>query len=170
MDVKYNVVSRLLNNESPVDIATALEVPYTKVLRIKREYEQAVANDTLHAFINMDQVFMDQLTAQMIDNCPIDLQDSAVDAVVKIKEAKTILDALSEDMVITAKALTTRIKSMSATIEHVSELEGLASALANLNKAFFQDSRTQVNVQNNYGGESPAAAYGAFLSDKPTNN
>jgi len=170
VEIKYNVVSRLINNQSVDEIANELEIPKTTVMRMRREFEKARANDQLHEFIDMDKVLLDQLTEQMIDNSPLHLQDDVIEHVAEIKQAKTLLDALSEDMVITAKALTTRIKSMSSTIEHVSELEGLANALANLNKSFFQDQRTQVNVQNNFGGESPAASYGAFLSDKPSNN
>lgn len=165
METKYQVVSSLVNGLEPRSIALELDVPYTKVLRIKREYEQAIANDALASFIDMDKVVMDQLLEGAAAQAPVELKDAVKDAVTQIKGAKTILDALNDDMVITAKQLTTRIKSMSATIEHVSELEGLVSALTSLNDSFFKDSRTQVNIQNNMGGESPAAAYGEFLSD-----
>lgn len=165
METKYQVVSSLVNGLEPKAIALELDVPYTKVLRIKREYEQAVANDELASFIDMDKVVMGQLLDGITEQAPVELQEAVDGAVTQIKEAKTILDALNDDMVVTAKQLTTRIKSMSATIEHVSELEGLVSALATLNDSFFKDSRTQVNIQNNMGGESPAAAYGEFLSD-----
>ena len=39
---KYEVVSRILNKMEPKDISAELDMSYGKVLRIKREYEDAV--------------------------------------------------------------------------------------------------------------------------------
>ncbi len=166
MQTKYDVVSKLINGVAPKDISTELEVPYTKVLRIKREYEDALANNTVSAFIDMDKVMMDDLMDKAVASVPAELQDEANEAVANIKAAKTALDMLSDDMLITAKTITTRIKSMVPNVEHISELEGLTSALCDLQTAFFNSNKTQVNVQNNYGDAgSTQSAYGEYLND-----
>ena len=164
--VKYNVVSKLINGVTPKEISLELEVPYTKVLRIKREYEAAVDSNTVSAFIDMDKVMMDDLLAKAADEVPAELQAEAKEVVAGLKATKTALDALSDDMLITAKTITTRIKSLVASVEHVSELEGLTSSLCDLQNAFFNSNKTQVNVQNNYGDAgSTQSTYGEYLSD-----
>ena len=168
---KFQIVSKLSIGADPREIATELEVPYTKVLRIKKQFEQARANNDFEGFIDMDEVLLQQLLDQAEANVPVELADAAADASKNIKQAKSTLDALSEDLVLTAKSLTNHIKVAANNIDHASELEVLTGALCALQNAFFNSNKTQVNVQNNYGDAgSPASTYGEFLSDKPTNH
>lgn len=169
METKYQVVSRLIQNVPPKDISLELEIPYSKVLRIKSEFCKAKENDKLDTFIDMDKVLMDQLLDQAKEDVPQELMVAAEEAVKEIKKAKSTLDMLSDDMVITAKAITTQIKSSLSNVQHVSEVESLTTSLCALQNAFFNSNKTQVNVQNNYG-DAGNSAYGAFLSDKPTDN
>lgn len=168
---KYQIVSKLSLGEDPKSIALEFDIPYTKVLRVKKQFETARANNDFEGFIDMDEVLLQQLLAQAEANVPAELADAASAAAKGITKSKSLLDALSEDMVITAKALTNHIKVAANNVDHVSELESLVSALCALQNAFFNSNKTQVNVQNNYGNAgSPAKTYGEFLSDKPANN
>lgn len=168
---KYQIVSKLSLGTDPKSIATEFDIPYTKVLRVKKQFETAKANNDFEGFIDMDEVMLKQLLEQAEANVPAELAEAASTAVSSITKAKTLLDALSEDMVITAKVITNHIKQHANNIDHVSELESLTSSLCALQNAFFNSNKTQVNVQNNYGDAgSPARSYGEFLSDKPSNN
>lgn len=165
---KFKIISKLINDEAPKDIANELEVPYTKVLRFKKEYEQSVIDGQVGELIDLDQVMRDELLNQVQEGMPSFVQEQAGEVVSEIKAKLTTLDALGEDLQVTAAAITKKIKSMAMSIDHVSELESLSTALCSLQNAFFNKNSTQVNVQNNYT-EDAKAAYGDFLSDKPAN-
>lgn len=168
---KYQIISKLSTGTEPREIATELDIPYTKVLRIRKEFEQAKANNELDKLVDMDAILLEQLLDAAEANVPAELADIAAEAATEIKQSKSTLDMLSEDLTLTAKALTNHIKTAANNIDHASELEVLTSALCSLQNAFFNSNKTQVNVQNNYGDAgSPANSYGALLSDKPANN
>ena len=173
-ETKYQIVSRIIKGMSNTEIALDLEIPTTKVMRIKREYNDAVASNAVDAYINMDTVLAEQLLATVVDGVPAELKGQATEAAATIKATKSLLEGLSDDMVLTAKRVTDRIKTELNSIEHVSELESLTDSLCKLQNAFFNQNKTQVNVQNNYGQEpgegSGSASYGAFLNDKPANH
>lgn len=164
--IKYEVISRILNKVEPKDISAELEISYNKVLRIKREHEAAVADGTVAQFINLENVVLDQALAKVEEDTPAELLPDVQDATTALRETKTAADKLSEEMLATAGHLNTRIRSLALSIEHVSELEGLTSALCQLQTAFFNSNTTQVNVQNNYGDAGATqSTYGEYLSD-----
>ncbi len=164
--IKYEVVSRILNKVEPKDISAELDMSYGKVLRIKREYEDAVKAGTVSAFIDIDAVVLDQALAVVAADTPEELLPEVDSAVNVLKQTKGATDKLSEELLLTAGHLNTRIRSLALSIEHVSELEGLTSALCALQVAFFNSNSTQVNVQNNYGDAGATnSTYGEFLGD-----
>lgn len=166
--LKYTCISRLLNSEPKGEIAKLLEIPYTTVLRYSKELKEAQANGTLESLIDMDQVMLDSLVDQQRSLAPAGLANEVSSSLDAVKGAKTILEALADDMQITAKTLTTKIKSLANGAENASEIDTLASALCDLQNAFFNKNTTQVNVQNNYDTGQPST-YGNFLDDKPNN-
>jgi len=150
----------------PKDISAEMEISYNKVLRLKREYEEAKQNNTVAEFIDVDNVVLDQALANVEANTPAELLPAVDGAIADIKKTKSATDKLSEEMLATASHLNTRIRFLALSIEHVSELEGLTSALCALQVAFFNSNTTQVNVQNNYGDAGATASeYGEFLGD-----
>lgn len=164
MDEKYLIISRLANDEKPKDIAEALDVSYGKVLRVRSEFNQAKEAGTIDELVNMDQVMLDKLLNQAASDVPAELSAAADDAVANVSKAKGVLDAFQGDLVVTATYVTTRIKSMASSVDHVAEIVDLSDALCKLQTAFFNSNKTQVNIQNNTGG---GASYGEFLSDQP---
>lgn len=168
MSEKYKIVSRLLNEEDAQSIANDLDVGYQKVLRLKRELKRAQEGNTMQEFMNLEEAMLDELMAIAKDNVPEAISEDAVEALQELKSTHSIMDALSQDMVCTAKFISGRIRVAAATTDHVSELEVLSEALCNLQVAFFNSNTTQVNVQNNYG-EQQGSAYGDLLDDKPKN-
>jgi hypothetical protein len=164
--IKYEVVSRVLNGIEPKCISAELDISYNKVLRIKREYELAKANNTTAEFIDISKVVLDKALDDVIENTPDDLLPAVNEAVSDIKATKFAIDKLSDNMIATAEQLNTRIRAMSLSIDHVSELEALTSALCSLQVAFFNSNKTQVNVQNNFGDAGATnSEYGEFLGD-----
>lgn len=163
---KYEIISRVLNGMEPKDISAELDMSYGKVLRIKREYETHKDNNEVAKFINMDAVVLDAALAQVEADTPVELLPDVQEATKELKQTKNATDKLQSELLATAAALNSRIKSLSLSIEHVSELEGLTSALCALQVAFFNSNSTQVNVQNNFGDAGATAAnYGEYLSD-----
>ena len=165
--VKYTIVSRLINGDPPRDIAAELDVSYSQVLKTKRDFEDAKLNNTIDQFVNMDEVMLNELVDAIQSKVPEELVARSRSALTNLQEAKTTLDTLKLDMETTALVLTSQIRTAALQFEGVGNLDTLATALIKLNDSFFNNKATQVNVQNNYGTESK---YGTFLSDKPTND
>jgi uncharacterized Ntn-hydrolase superfamily protein len=164
--LKYQIVSRLLNGETPKAISEEFDVPYTKVLRLQRELKEAQLNNTVQEFIDIDAAMMEELVDAVKASTPPGLAEAVDKSMAVLVATKSIMDVLSEDFIMTAKALSMRIRQSAANTEQVSELDVLSDALCKLQVAFFNKNQTQVNVQNNYGQEPQ---YGAFLDDKPAN-
>lgn len=162
---KYQIVSRLLNDEEPKGIAASLDVPIGKVLRLKRELKEAMDNDALASFIDMNEVMMKEVLETVRAKSPEALCNDVDNALANISTAKTMLDSLSTDLQVTARFLANRIKSMAGSSQAPHELEILTTALCELQNSFFNKNSTQVNVQNNYG-----VGYGDLLSDAPIDN
>lgn len=163
---KYQIVSRLLNDESPELIAADLDVSLNKVRRLKREFKKAQEENTVQEFINLDEAMLNELMDIAKEKVPEAIAEDAGEALTVLATQHNLLDALSTDLQTTAKFLSGRIKVAASTVQHASELEVLADALCKLQTAFFNSNTTQVNVQNNYG-EQQGSAYGDLLSDKP---
>ncbi len=117
-------------------------------------------------FMNLEDAMFDELMEIAKERAPEAIQGDAVEALTELKQTHSLADALSQDMLCTAKFLSGRIRVSAATTQHVSELDVLSDALCKLQTAFFNSNTTQVNVQNNYG-EQQGSAYGDLLSDKP---
>lgn len=165
--LKYKIVSLLLNDETPLQISKALDVSYNKVLRYQRELNKAQDNNTVQEFIDLDSAMMQELMDGVAAKAPAAIAGEVSESMGNLAKAKGIMDVLADDMATTAKMLTTRIKAAAANAEHVGDLDTLADALCKLQNAFFNKNQTQVNVQNNYGQEPQ---YGAFLNDKPADH
>ena len=166
MSEKYKIVSRLLNEDEPVAIAADLDVSVNKVRRLKRELSRAQADNKVQEFMNLEDAMFDELMEIANERAPDTIKDGVNEALMELKGVHSLMDALSQDMVCTAKFLSGRIRVAAATTQHVSELEILTEALCNMQTAFFNSNTTQVNVQNNYG-EQQGSTYGDLLDDKP---
>lgn len=155
---KYKVIALLQNQVIPKDIADETGVSYGAVLKLKREYEQAVMNNTLDQLINTDKLLLAKVGEEISSVVEAD------EAVTKLTKGLDGLERLSEDLQKTALNINTRVNSLILSIDHLSELEIAADILCKLQTSFLNKNLTQVNVQNNYGGDTPK--YTQFLSDK----
>ena len=160
--MKYKIISKLIDNQPMAEIATELDVPYTKVLRINKEFKEAKEANTLSSLVDIDTEMLDILMAQYQDSTPEGLQSLVSTAVEDLREAKTIIDSLSDDMQLAASSITTQIKNKAAHTVHVEDLLVLANALCAIQNAFFNKNSTQVNVLNDYSGSKQ---YSEFLGD-----
>ena len=162
MSAKYQVISRLINEEPLAEIASVLDLPYSTVVRYNKEYKDAVAAGTLATIVDMDSIMMESLAAQTVANVDADAVDAVVESLQSVVNTKTKLDALSEDFQSSAWVLSSRIKALGLAADNAVELSVLAESLCTLQNAFFNANSVAVNVQNNYG-----TPYGDYLSDDP---
>ena len=92
------------------------------------------------------------------------------------EEVKTLttgldgLENLSSELQRTALNINIRINSLVLSATDLSELSVAADTLCNLQSAFLNKNMTQVNVQNNFGGEAATPKYAQYLSDVPEAN
>lgn len=155
---KYEAIARIQRKEDAKDIADEVGISYGSVLKLRREFEQAIVNNTLEQLVDTDKL----LITEVGDRLAID--DEAVGELVdKIKG----LELLDEELQKTALIINTRVRSLLLSIEDMSELESATDILCKLQSTFLNKKLTQVNVQNNYGKESETPKYNQFLSDVP---
>lgn len=156
---KYNAMQMLANGKSATEIAKELDLSTSIVYRFKRELDEAKENGGIDTLIDLDRVVLGEVIESVKENHPT-LAESAE----QLSSGVLSAQRLSEEMHATARHLTTRVKFMAASADTSSELLILSEVLCNLQNAFFNNKTTQVNVQNNYGGQS---GYSEFLSDEP---
>ena len=165
MQTKYKIISKLINGEKSTAIAAELDVPYTKVLRYKREFEKAEREGTLAEIVDIDAVLLMKLMNDYKESTPEGLLPVVEEAIGELTAVKSTADALAQNMQIAAATTTDKIKVMVGQATTPGEIEILASALCALQNAFFNKNSTQVLVQNIQNDGQPS--YGSFLSDKP---
>lgn len=158
-EVYYSVLSRLDNGELASALAKEYDISQNTITRWKREYETHKLNGTLDKAYNMDKLILAKI-GEVIE-APDDLTKEGVRSFSK-KVAG--LEALDVDLQQTATVMNQRIRSLLMSVETPGELETYAKCLCMLRDAFFNKNVTQVNVQNNYGGQQ---GYSDFLGDKP---
>lgn len=167
--VKFRVISRLLNGDAAIDIdQDEEEVSYATILRYKRELKEAQDNDTVHELMNLDKAVLEELLGKVKEIAKDTPLKVSVDTILdKLPENISFLADLSEEFKLTAQTLNARIRLATAQVQHVSELETLTDALCKLQNAFFNRNSTQVNVQNNYDSTGNHR-YSNFTNDIPS--
>lgn len=162
--VKYKAIVRLHEGVEPKLIAEELEIPYSRVLKYKGELKEAEISGNLNSLLHMDEAAVELMANELVRDLPIELQPQAKAITDGLTNGIKGLDSLSGEFQRTAMHINNRIRTLSMSIEHVSELGELTKALCDLQNAFFNKQGVQVNIQNNTGGDS---SYGEFLSDTP---
>lgn len=153
---KYEIISRVQRKIQPKDIAEELDVAYSSVIRVRKQYEDAVIAGTVDKLLDIDKLMITELA----DKYPID-------EVNKLVKSVDGLEVLNVELQTSATQINQRVKSMLHSVEHASELAELTDIVCKLQNAFFNKNTTQVNVQNNTYGDSNDNPYNQFLSDAP---
>ena len=162
--VKYKAIVRLHEGAEPKLIAEDLDIPYSRVLKYRGELKAAEASGNLNALLHMDEAAVELMANELVRGLPPELQAQGRVLTNGVVEGVRGLDALSGEFQRTAMHINNRIRTLSMSIEHISELTDLTKALCELQNAFFNKQGVQVNIQNNNGGDT---SYGEFLSDAP---
>jgi len=162
--VKYKAIVRLHEGAEPKLIAEELDIPYSRVLKYRGELKEAEVSGNLNSLLHMDEAAVELMATELVRDLPEELQPAAKALTDGVTNGIKGLDSLSGEFQRTALHINNRIRTLSMSIEHVSELTDLTKALCELQNAFFNKQGVQVNIQNNNGGD---ASYGEFLSDSP---
>jgi len=163
--LKYKAIVRLHEGAEAKLIAEELEIPYSRVLKYRAELKDATLAGNINQLLQMDEAAVETMAAELVRDLPPELQPQAKAITDGVTNGVKGLDSLSGEFQRTAMHINNRIRTLSMSIEHVSELTDLTKALCELQNAFFNKQGVQVNIQNNNdGGDS---SYGAFLSDAP---
>ncbi len=157
-NTKYKIISLIESGHEAKDIADDLDVSYSAVLRIRKEFKEAKLNGDVAKLVDVDKLLIQQAADQLA------IPEHNVEEVTK---GLSGLEVLSNDLQATASALNNKIRTLVVQAEHPSELQVYADILCNLQTSFVNKNMTQVNVQNNFGGENQGSRYSQFLGDKP---
>lgn len=160
-EVFYTAIARLEAGVQPQTVAEQLDVSYATVLRWRREYEAARDANTLDQLLDLDKLILASAAANI--EAPLELKEKAVEEFGKKLDN---LALLRESTQACAMYLVQQIKSHASRVDHISELTELTDSLCAIQNAFFNQNKTQVNIQNNLGAPGQSK-YGTFLSDVP---
>lgn len=155
----YAAVSLMMQGLQPADIADRLQVSRSTVVSWYSKFKAHKEAGTIDQMVNLSELAIREAVTT--------LQMTEVDAIVAEAKAKVDgLTVLSTTIQSSATFMVNRITSLAASANGTDEIVALTEALCKLQNAFFNQNRTQVNVQNNFT-TNDARPYGAFLGDQP---
>jgi plasmid maintenance system antidote protein VapI len=159
-EVKYKVITLLQQHDLTARmISEELDISYSAVLRLEKQYNEAKMNGTVNKLINIDEAVL--ITAADALGLESELAGELTKGLVGLERLATEFQA-------TALQINTKARSLIMSVEHTSELVEITDMLCKLNTSFVNSNQTQVNVQNNFGGEQNAPSrYSQYLSDTP---
>ncbi len=156
---KGKAVSLLQQGISPLQIADELDISYSAVLKLKKEFELALENGAVDTLVSMEKVIVQEASEML---------GLEGDEALTVIAGLTGLERLSCDLQNTALHINTRVRSLIMSTEHCSELETYAKIICSLQDSFMNKASTTVNVQNNFGQENKGTKhYAQYLSDAP---
>ncbi len=164
---KYRALYLISQKLAPKEIAAELELSYSTVLRYKKEFDDAVLNETVNDLLDIPAAVLEDLFDVVRERAPVTI-DAETNELTKSLSG---LAKLQQDLQLTACGVTAKIRSMAMVADSAGELSDLTDSLCKIQTAFFATG-TQVNIQNNLGGATgnPSAeegTYGDLLNDKP---
>lgn len=157
---KYQVISRLQRSMEPKEIADDVGVSYGSVLKLRRDFEAAKVNGTIDALLDTKSLILSEV-GEALSDLP-----STKESVVELTSGLDGLQRLGDELQRTALSINTQIRSLMLSVDNLGELEVAAEILCKLQTSFMNKNTTQVNIQNNLGGND-APRYTQFLGDKP---
>ncbi len=160
---KYKALYLLSEKIPPKTISDTVDLSYATVLRYKKEYEDAVSNDTINELLNFPKAILEDLLDVVRENAPVNIDEQIGVLTAQISG----LERLRNDLQLTACNVTAKIRSMTMAVESADELKTLTSSLCAIQDSFFAVG-TNVNIQNNIGAQGDFQ-YGGLLDDKPKN-
>jgi len=139
--VNGEALAMLATGSSAREIATELDIPYPKVLKLKREFEQAQLDGTIAKATEVDEVELVTLADELKEQLPMSGE--------LIEQGLEGYQTLDLKMQQAAGGLVDRITDMAN--RHgleVAEFKMLTESLCRIQEAFFNKNVTNVNVLN----------------------
>ena len=154
---KLLILAALANGASAREASEKFDCSYSSAIKIKKDYEQAVENNTLVELTKVDQLVFDNLIELVKDQsitavAPLGQESQVVEATKEITDTVSDLKNLDENMQVAANNLLTNISAMALTVSTPEGVEKLSNSLSRLRETFFAKD-TNVNV-NNFTGDS----------------
>jgi len=129
-------------------IAEDRDLPYSKLIKWRKELQATGENGEAALLIKADQVMVHRIAEETKADLAL-LGEDGVAELDGVVEGVDGLLVLNTRMQRTAIKLANRIDGLSAGVVDVRDLNSLVSSLATLQMAFFNKQTTTVNVQNN---------------------
>lgn len=156
-EADHKVYKELALNRPAKDIAADLDMSYSAVLRLKKQYNEAKLQGTLNQLMQVERTVLEH-AAEEIGASP--------EVAHELTKGLNGLETLSEALQKTALQINTKVQSYVLSADP-HELGQYAEIIALLQKSFLGKDQVNIQVNNGGGGENQSQAYRAFLGDKP---
>lgn len=148
-DLKYKAITMLNNGSAPKDITSALDIPYSKVLRWRKELQETKTKEDVQTLIDVDQAVVHR-AAEIVKDEFEEISDSAGELVSQVVSKVDGLQLLNDKLQSVGLDLATHIEAMAISIEEPKDLMILVDSLSKLQTAFFSKGNN-VNILNANG-------------------
>ena len=139
---KILALAYLKTDKKPKAVSDQLGIPYSAVLKLRKELLEAEQRKTIHELFNMDEAALETLLETVKES--LEAATAVLDANINIGETVTVLSSqvnglavLEENFQQAATALTKQITLLAIASSEASTVVMLAEALSELQKAFF---------------------------------
>ena len=164
---KLAAFSMIQNDKSPKDISETLQMAYPKVIKLRKDYREAVAAGTVDKLLNIDQLLVQRIakaTREEVSKVE-SIQGELVDEIDETAKGIASMNVLSVQLHEVARKLAIKTEFLIDTVQTPDSLLILVEALAKLQNAFFNRNMVNVNVlnqMNSGGSETSVTKFQAF--------
>jgi len=160
-EVKYKVIADLEHGDSPKDLVTRYELSYPAILKIRRDYKEALASNSVDTVLAADKVLIDRIAKEVteegiLDPCKVEELTDGIDA----------FSRLATDLQETANLLVRNIKNQANLVTDLGEVELMVKCISMLQNVFFNKGVTNLNVLNQQNNIANGNTVSTFKSLK----
>jgi len=155
---KLKILAKMQIDSSPAALRTISEemkVPYTRLIKLRKELEQATEDGDISTLVNADAIVVhrvaEEVRQDLKDLAPAEgeLISADVDKVVDGIEGLTVL---STRLQTTALTLASKINNLADTAVDSKDILILVESLSKIQMAFFNKNITDIKILNQNGG------------------
>ena len=167
-DTKFKILLEIEKGATPREISETFNVPYSRVLRMRRELTAAKETNEVQSLVNVEQEVVHRIAEEvrkdLAEMSPNENTDKAIEGVIEAIDGYQLLNTKTQE---SAMKIIERLNSMVSICMTPIELEVLANSLTKIHIAFFNKNSTSVQILNQNNGGAPSdTAVSAFKALK----
>lgn len=168
-ETKLKVLARFATGDTVRQVADFLELPYSQVLKLHKEYVKADEAEVIQSMVDVDSVIVHRIADEMKTELSlIDTSQTVIDSVNSVVNKIDSYQLLNTKVHATAVTLVDKIENM-ARDPHIRlgamDLQTLVESLTKIQNAFFNKNTNNINILNQQVSGSKVDTFKSFRRD-----